>query len=49
MTGVCVCVCVCLQLEECALQVSPNGNYLDLDSSLLEQKDELENFYEDVM
>eukprot|EP00066_Takifugu_rubripes_P028733 XP_011617999.1 PREDICTED: FH1/FH2 domain-containing protein 1-like [Takifugu rubripes] len=38
-----------LKLEDCTLQVSPNGNYLDLDSSLLEQKDELENFYEDVI
>uniref|UniRef100_H3C7S3 Formin homology 2 domain containing 1 n=2 Tax=Tetraodon nigroviridis TaxID=99883 RepID=H3C7S3_TETNG len=38
-----------LKLEDCALQVSPPGNYLDLDSSLLEQKDELENFYEDLI
>uniref|UniRef100_A0A665WUZ8 Formin homology 2 domain containing 1 n=1 Tax=Echeneis naucrates TaxID=173247 RepID=A0A665WUZ8_ECHNA len=37
-----------LKLEECTLQLSPNGNYLDLDSSLIEQKDELESFYEDV-
>ncbi|CAF90318.1 unnamed protein product [Tetraodon nigroviridis] len=37
------------ELEDCALQVSPPGNYLDLDSSLLEQKDELENFYEDLI
>uniref|UniRef100_A0A3B1K9Z4 Formin homology 2 domain containing 1 n=1 Tax=Astyanax mexicanus TaxID=7994 RepID=A0A3B1K9Z4_ASTMX len=37
-----------LKLEECALQVSPNGNYLDLDSSLTEQRDELEQFYEDI-
>ncbi|XP_051795720.1 FH1/FH2 domain-containing protein 1 isoform X2 [Acanthochromis polyacanthus] len=37
-----------LKLEDCTLQVSPSGNYLDLDSSLLEQRDELESFYEDV-
>ncbi|XP_066509762.1 FH1/FH2 domain-containing protein 1-like isoform X2 [Hoplias malabaricus] len=37
-----------LKLEECALQVAPNGNYLDLESSLVEQRDELEQFYEDV-
>ncbi|XP_061731857.1 FH1/FH2 domain-containing protein 1 [Nerophis ophidion] len=37
-----------LKLEECTLQLSPHGNYLDLDASLSEQKDELENFYQDV-
>ncbi|XP_031735890.1 FH1/FH2 domain-containing protein 1-like, partial [Anarrhichthys ocellatus] len=37
-----------LQLEECTLQLSPHGNYLDLDSSLAEQRDELESFYADV-
>ncbi|XP_074523185.1 FH1/FH2 domain-containing protein 1 isoform X2 [Halichoeres trimaculatus] len=37
-----------LKLEECALQLAPNGNYLDLDSSLAEQRDELESFYEDL-
>ncbi|KAM4744737.1 FH1/FH2 domain-containing protein 1 isoform 2-T2 [Anableps anableps] len=37
-----------LKLEDCTLQVSPSGNYLDLDSSLAEQRDELETFYEDV-
>ncbi|GLD55667.1 FH1/FH2 domain-containing protein 1-like isoform X1, partial [Lates japonicus] len=37
-----------LKLEECTLQLSPSGNYLDLDSSLAEQRDELEIFYEDV-
>ncbi|XP_036950164.1 FH1/FH2 domain-containing protein 1 isoform X7 [Acanthopagrus latus] len=37
-----------LKLEECTLQLSPIGNYLDLDSSLSEQRDELESFYEDV-
>ncbi|KFU92172.1 FH1/FH2 domain-containing protein 1, partial [Chaetura pelagica] len=35
-------------LEDCTLQVSPSGHYLDLDLSLLEQKDELEGFYEEV-
>ncbi|CAI5646347.1 unnamed protein product [Oreochromis niloticus] len=37
-----------LKLEDCTLQLSPSGNYLDLDSSLAEQRDELESFYEDV-
>lgn len=37
-----------LKCEECTLQLSPNGNYLDLDSSLDEQRDVLESFYEDV-
>uniref|UniRef100_A0A8C5EJS5 FH1/FH2 domain-containing protein 1-like n=1 Tax=Gouania willdenowi TaxID=441366 RepID=A0A8C5EJS5_GOUWI len=37
-----------LKLEDCTLQLSPQGNYLDLDSSLDEQRDELEGFYEDV-
>ncbi|XP_074513039.1 FH1/FH2 domain-containing protein 3-like [Sebastes fasciatus] len=37
-----------LKLEDCTLQLSTNGNYLDLDSSLAEQRDELESFYEDV-
>ncbi|XP_076003063.1 FH1/FH2 domain-containing protein 1 isoform X2 [Genypterus blacodes] len=37
-----------LKLEECTLQMSHNGNYLDLDSSLAEQRDDLESFYEDV-
>lgn len=36
------------QLEECALQLAPNGNYLDLESSLAEQRDDLEQFYDDV-
>ncbi|NWX48909.1 FHOD1 protein, partial [Steatornis caripensis] len=35
-------------LEDCTLQVSPAGHYLDLDLSLLEQKDDLEGFYEEV-
>ncbi|KAG7473509.1 hypothetical protein MATL_G00096630, partial [Megalops atlanticus] len=37
-----------LKLEECALQLAPNGNYLDLDLSLAEQRDDLEQFYEDI-
>ncbi|XP_056605662.1 FH1/FH2 domain-containing protein 1 isoform X7 [Triplophysa dalaica] len=37
-----------LKLEECALQLAPNGNYLDLESSLAEQRDDLEQFYDDV-
>ncbi|KAK9392862.1 FH1/FH2 domain-containing protein 1 [Crotalus adamanteus] len=37
-----------LRLEDCALQVLPSGHYLDLELSLLEQKDELEVFYEDI-
>lgn len=36
-----------LQLDDCALQLSHNGSYLDLDSTLAEQKDELEGFQED--
>uniref|UniRef100_A0A671QMN3 FH1/FH2 domain-containing protein 1-like n=1 Tax=Sinocyclocheilus anshuiensis TaxID=1608454 RepID=A0A671QMN3_9TELE len=36
------------QLEECALQLASNGNYLDLDSSLAEQRDDLEQLYDDV-
>ncbi|NWX91902.1 FHOD1 protein, partial [Nothoprocta pentlandii] len=40
--------CLFLQLEDCTLQVSPSGHYLDLDLSLLEQKDDLEGFYEEV-
>uniref|UniRef100_A0A663MQA8 Formin homology 2 domain containing 1 n=1 Tax=Athene cunicularia TaxID=194338 RepID=A0A663MQA8_ATHCN len=40
--------CLHPQLEDCTLQVSPSGHYLDLDLSLLEQKDDLEGFYEEV-
>ncbi|RVE74966.1 hypothetical protein OJAV_G00027070 [Oryzias javanicus] len=36
------------KLEDCTLQVSPGGHYLDLDSSLAEQRDELESVYDDV-
>ncbi|KAL4642183.1 FH1/FH2 domain-containing protein 1-like [Arapaima gigas] len=37
-----------LKLEECTLQLSPGGNYLDLELSLAEQRDDLEQLYEDV-
>ncbi|XP_077568744.1 FH1/FH2 domain-containing protein 1-like isoform X2 [Stigmatopora nigra] len=37
-----------LKLEECALQTCPYGNYLDLDLSLSEQRDDLDAFYRDV-
>uniref|UniRef100_A0A671QRA5 FH1/FH2 domain-containing protein 1-like n=1 Tax=Sinocyclocheilus anshuiensis TaxID=1608454 RepID=A0A671QRA5_9TELE len=37
------------QLEECALQLASNGNYLDLDSSLAEQRDDLEQLYDDKL
>ncbi|NXC38747.1 FHOD1 protein, partial [Penelope pileata] len=37
-----------LPLEDCTLQLSPSGHYLDLELSLLEQKDDLEAFYEEV-
>ncbi|KAJ8354390.1 hypothetical protein SKAU_G00219570 [Synaphobranchus kaupii] len=36
-----------LQLDDCALQLSHNGTYLDLESTLAEQRDELEGFQED--
>lgn len=35
------------QLDDCTLQLSHNGTYLDLESSLAEQKDELEGFQQD--
>ncbi|KAM9816808.1 FH1/FH2 domain-containing protein 1 [Neosynchiropus ocellatus] len=37
-----------LKLEDCGLQVTSGGSYLDLDSSLSEQKDDLELFYQDI-
>ncbi|XP_009289055.2 PREDICTED: FH1/FH2 domain-containing protein 1 [Aptenodytes forsteri] len=40
--------CLHPQLEDCTLQVSPSGHDLDLDLSLLEQKDDLEGFYEEL-
>ncbi|KAK1880563.1 FH1/FH2 domain containing protein 3 [Dissostichus eleginoides] len=36
-----------LLLDDCTLQLSHNGTYLDLESSLAEQKDELEGFHQD--
>ncbi|KAM6903636.1 FH1/FH2 domain-containing protein 3 isoform 1-T1 [Lycodopsis pacificus] len=35
------------KLDDCTLQLSHNGTYLDLESSLAEQKDELEGFLQD--
>ncbi|XP_061738506.1 FH1/FH2 domain-containing protein 3 isoform X3 [Nerophis ophidion] len=35
------------KLDDCALQLSPNGTYLDLESSLAEQRDELEGFQQE--
>ncbi|XP_062987423.1 FH1/FH2 domain-containing protein 3 isoform X3 [Elgaria multicarinata webbii] len=35
------------KLDDCALQLSHNGTYLDLESTFAEQKDELEGFQED--
>ncbi|XP_009328757.1 PREDICTED: FH1/FH2 domain-containing protein 3 [Pygoscelis adeliae] len=37
-----------LQLDDCTLQLSHNGTYLDLESTLAEQRDELEGFQEDA-
>ncbi|XP_006863669.1 PREDICTED: FH1/FH2 domain-containing protein 1 [Chrysochloris asiatica] len=37
-----------LKLEECALQVSPSGYYLDPELSLEEQREMLEGFYEEI-
>lgn len=39
---------LCPQLEDCALQVSPSGYYLDPDLSLEEQREMLEGFYEEI-
>ncbi|XP_062342559.1 FH1/FH2 domain-containing protein 3 isoform X7 [Osmerus eperlanus] len=36
------------KLDDCTLQLSHNGTYLDLESSLAEQRDELEGFQEDT-
>ncbi|KAJ7991965.1 hypothetical protein DPEC_G00289320 [Dallia pectoralis] len=36
------------KLDDCTLQLSHNGSYLDLESSLAEQRDELEGFQEDT-
>uniref|UniRef100_A0A8C5FZX3 Formin homology 2 domain containing 3b n=1 Tax=Gouania willdenowi TaxID=441366 RepID=A0A8C5FZX3_GOUWI len=35
------------KVDNCALQLSHNGSYLDLESTLAEQKDELEGFQEE--
>ncbi|KAL0985506.1 hypothetical protein UPYG_G00157750 [Umbra pygmaea] len=35
------------KLDDCTLQLSQNGSYLDLESTLAEQKDELEGFQEE--
>ncbi|KAG9474824.1 hypothetical protein GDO78_003342, partial [Eleutherodactylus coqui] len=35
-------------LEDCTLQLSTNGNYLDVELSLAEQRDYLEAFFEDI-
>ncbi|KAM3920088.1 FH1/FH2 domain-containing protein 1 isoform 2-T2 [Leptodactylus fuscus] len=37
-----------LKLEDCTLQLSTNGNYLDIELSLAEQRDYLEAFFEDI-
>ncbi|XP_003417225.1 FH1/FH2 domain-containing protein 1 isoform X1 [Loxodonta africana] len=37
-----------LKLEDCALQVSPSGYYLDPELSLEEQREMLESFYEEI-
>ena len=41
------CVFVPVKPDDCALQLSHNGSYLDLESTLAEQRDELEGFQED--
>ncbi|KAJ7417411.1 FH1/FH2 domain-containing protein 3-like isoform X8 [Willisornis vidua] len=37
-----------MKLDDCTLQLSHNGTYLDLESTLAEQRDELEGFQEDA-
>ncbi|XP_063294025.1 FH1/FH2 domain-containing protein 1 isoform X2 [Pelobates fuscus] len=37
-----------LKLEDCTLQLSTNGNYLDIELSLAEQRDYLEAFFDDI-
>ncbi|XP_053305450.1 FH1/FH2 domain-containing protein 1 [Spea bombifrons] len=37
-----------LKLEDCTLQLSTNGNYLDVELSLAEQRDYLEAFFDDI-
>ncbi|XP_040840851.1 FH1/FH2 domain-containing protein 3 isoform X5 [Ochotona curzoniae] len=36
------------KLDDCALQLSHNGTYLDLEATLAEQRDELEGFQDDA-
>ncbi|KAM6149101.1 FH1/FH2 domain-containing protein 3 isoform 1-T1 [Erethizon dorsatum] len=36
------------KLDDCALQLSHNGTYLDLEATLAEQRDELEGFQDDT-
>ncbi|XP_028909904.1 FH1/FH2 domain-containing protein 3 isoform X3 [Ornithorhynchus anatinus] len=36
------------ELDDCTLQLSHNGTYLDLESTLAEQRDDLEGFQEDA-
>ncbi|XP_039698762.1 FH1/FH2 domain-containing protein 3 isoform X15 [Pteropus medius] len=36
------------ELDDCTLQLSHNGTYLDLEATLAEQRDELEGFQDDV-
>lgn len=43
-----IAIFLCLQLEDCALQVSPSGYYLDPELSLEEQREMLEGFYEEI-
>ncbi|KAM8947620.1 FH1/FH2 domain-containing protein 1 isoform 2-T2 [Pelodytes ibericus] len=37
-----------LKLEDCTLQLSTSGSYLDIEASLAEQRDYLEAFFEDI-
>ncbi|XP_048829666.1 FH1/FH2 domain-containing protein 1-like isoform X2 [Brienomyrus brachyistius] len=37
-----------LKLEDCTLQLASNGNYLDLELTLDEQREDLEAFYDDI-
>ncbi|VFV24587.1 fh1 fh2 domain-containing protein 3 [Lynx pardinus] len=37
-----------IKLDDCTLQLSHNGAYLDLESTLAEQRDELEGFQDDA-
>ncbi|XP_051787637.1 FH1/FH2 domain-containing protein 1 isoform X2 [Erpetoichthys calabaricus] len=37
-----------LKVEDCAFQLYPNGNYLDMDLTFTEQRDDLEQFYDEL-